>query len=118
MNSYPFLQTPAATSGGADEVKNVLVELVAATAVEDEETPSLFPQDLESTNSILDMTLDYLFEELATNPDSPAPLSLVCVNIMGRAHVSVQEQLPGFYIVANCPDSGPDFLTSVPPLSR
>ena len=57
------------------EVEGVLEELVMATMVESEETPSQFPQDLATTSNILDMTVEYLMQDLSS--DSPIPLSTV-----------------------------------------
>ena len=59
------------------DLERVLEGLVNATEVEGPETVSLFPQDLETTNNILDMTLDHLLEDLSSNPDNPFPLSTV-----------------------------------------
>ena len=56
----------------------VLENLVMATEVGDgPETVSLFPQDLGTTNNVLNMTLDYLMQDLSSNPDNPIPLSTV-----------------------------------------
>ena len=56
------------------EVALLLGNLTEATAVEG---PSLFPMDLQATNHILNTTVDYLLEDLAANPDRPAPFTLV-----------------------------------------
>lgn len=61
----------------SSQVEEVLQELVVATEVESADTPSQFPQDLEVTNSILGMTLDYFTSDLMENPENPAPLSTV-----------------------------------------
>ena len=54
---------------------------MVATEVESPETVSLFPQDLETTNNIVSMALDFLMEDLSVNPDTPIPLSIVSHHI-------------------------------------
>ena len=61
----------------AAEVEGVLEVLVMATTVESAETPSQFPQDLATTSNIIDMTVDFLMQDLSSNPDNPIPLSTV-----------------------------------------
>ena len=59
------------------EVDSVLQELVTATTVETNVSASQFPRDLQITNNILNMTLDYLINDLTDNPNDPVPLSVV-----------------------------------------
>ncbi len=59
------------------EVEAVLKNLQEATTVESEQTVSQFPQDLDVANTILDMSLDFLMEDLAANPENPIPFSVV-----------------------------------------
>ena len=59
------------------DIEEVLEDLVVATEVESPEAVSLFPQDLQTTNNILNMTLEYLIEDLSSNPDNPILLSTV-----------------------------------------
>ena len=59
----------------ATEVEEILEELVMATTVESAETPSQFPQDLATTSNILDMTVEYLMQDLSS--DNPIPLNTV-----------------------------------------
>ena len=67
------------------EVDSVLQELVEATTVEANVSASQFPRDLQITNNILNMTLDYLINDLTFNPNDPVPLSVVSfVTILGR----------------------------------
>lgn len=77
---FPF-QAQTLFSGAtvdSDEVTGLLEDLTVATAVESEEAPSLFPSDLQMTNNILNMTVEYLLEDLAANPSNPIPFSAVC----------------------------------------
>ncbi len=59
------------------EVEAVLEELQEITDVESPETASQFPQDLGTTNSILNMSLDFLMSDLASNPNDPIPFNVV-----------------------------------------
>lgn len=61
----------------AFEVEAVLEDLQDATAVESVETVSQFPQDLATANNILNMSLDFLMDDLASNPENPIPFSVV-----------------------------------------
>lgn len=59
------------------DIEIVLEELVQATSVESNETASQFPRDLQTTNDVLNMTVNYLLNDLTSNPDNPIPLSTV-----------------------------------------
>ena len=61
----------------AVEVDAILESLQMATAVESPDDPSQFPQDLGTTNNVLDMSLDFLMSDLASNPSDPLGLSVV-----------------------------------------
>ena len=80
---YPYIRTCQAQEVFSQEVVSsqelemVLEGLVVATEVESPEAVSLFPQDLGTTNNILNMTVDYLMQDLSSNPDNPLPLSTV-----------------------------------------
>lgn len=63
------------------EVEAVLEDLQEATTVESPEAVSLFPQDLGSVNNVLNMSLDFLMDDLVTNPDDPIPLNVVSVTV-------------------------------------
>lgn len=63
------------------EVDVVLDELVEATAVESNTSASQFPRDLQITNDVLNMTVNYLIDNLASNPNNPIPLSVVSTDI-------------------------------------
>lgn len=55
----------------------VLEELAVLTAVENETTPSLFPRDLQTTNGLLDVTVEFLVQDLMDNPEDALPFSEV-----------------------------------------
>ena len=59
------------------DFNQVLEDLVEATEVENANTVSQFPQDLETASNILEMAVEYLVDDLSSNPDSPNPLSVV-----------------------------------------
>ena len=56
---------------------NVLEELVNATTVMSNDSSSQFPRSLQTTNDVLNMTVDFLMENLITNSNDPVPLSVV-----------------------------------------
>ena len=58
-------------------VDAILESLQMATAVESPDDPSQFPRDLGTANNILDMSLDFLMGDLASNPNDPLGLSVV-----------------------------------------
>ena len=59
------------------EVEAVLEDLEEATAVEGPNAVSHFPRDLETANNVLSMSLDFLMDNLASDPNNPIPLSVV-----------------------------------------
>ena len=59
-------------------------ELQEATAVESPQTVSQFPRDLEVTNNILNMSLDFFMSDLESNPENPLPLSTVRSHVFDR----------------------------------
>ena len=59
------------------EVEAILEDLQEATTVESPDAVSQFPQDLSTANNILNMSVDFLMSDLATNPDNPIPLNVV-----------------------------------------
>ena len=59
------------------DVEAILEDLQEATTVESPEAVSQFPQDLGTANNVLNMSLDFLMNDLASNPDNPIPLNVV-----------------------------------------
>lgn len=55
----------------------VLEDLQEVTAVQSPDAVSLIPRNLEISNTILNMSLDFLMNDLASNPSNPIPLSVV-----------------------------------------
>ncbi len=60
-----------------NQLDAVLENLQMATAVESPEDISEFPADLETTNEILNMSLNFLMQNLASDPNNPLSLSVV-----------------------------------------
>jgi molecular chaperone GrpE (heat shock protein) len=61
-----------------EKVIAVLDDLQMATTVENvNESVSELPQSLEVTNNVLNMTLDFLMDDLVVNSENPVPLNLV-----------------------------------------
>lgn len=79
-------------SAEPDEVEAILEDLANVTTVEDEETPSQFPSDLQTINNIMNMSVDYLLLDLTTNPGSPANLSTVSACMLINATVGLLDQ--------------------------
>ena len=59
---------------------NVLEGLLIATTMVSNESSSQFPRDLQTTNDVLNMTVNFLMTDLITNSDDPVPLNLVSNN--------------------------------------
>ena len=64
----------------ATAVEEELQELLVATTVENPESPSLFPQDLSTTTSILNAAVEALMEDLSS--ENPSPLSIVSLKFV------------------------------------
>ena len=64
------------------EVEAILEELEEITEVESPETASQFPQDLGTANNILNMSLDFLMNDLVSSSNNPIPFNQVSTVIL------------------------------------
>lgn len=70
----------AASEVDQTAVQSILTDLVTATTPSVDESVSLFPRDLDTTNNVVHMTVGYLMQNLQS--DNTIDLSIVSLQII------------------------------------